>query len=101
MSNEVYVGSIQDRIVGNACPRCRRSAEGGKAFDIGGPAPKNPKPGDFAICLYCGALNRYDNGLRLRLLTKRDRRQLMRDPRLKETMRIVELAAKGMRSKWQ
>jgi hypothetical protein len=101
LTDEVFVGSIQDRIVGNTCPHCGRTAEGGSAFDIGQQPPQNPKPGDYAICLYCGTLNRYGDGLKLRLLTKRDRRQLMRDPRLRETLQIVQQAAKGMRRRWQ
>ena len=101
MTDEAFWSHVKDRIVGNACPHCGRAADGGTAFDIGQQPPQNPKPGDYAICLYCGTLNRYDNELKLRLITKRDRRQLMRDPRLRETLRIAELAAKGMRRHWQ
>jgi hypothetical protein len=101
LTDEVFVGSIQDRIAGNFCPHCRRSADGATDVEIGQQPPLNPKPGDYAICLYCGTLNRYDNELKLRLLTKRDRRQLMRDPRLRETLRIAEAVTQAMRRKWQ
>ena len=101
MIDEVFVGSIKTQMTGNVCPHCGRPADGGTVCGIGQQPALNPKPGDYAMCLYCGTLNRYDNELKLRLLTKRDRRQLMRDPRLRETLQIAEAVTQAMRRKWQ
>lgn len=101
MKNEVFVGSIQTRMIGRHCPKCGRTAEGGSAFDIGQEAPKDPKPGDYAVCLYCATLNRYGNDLKLHSLTKRDHRAILRDPRLREMLEIAASVAQKMRQKWQ
>lgn len=98
----INVGSIEERMPGNKCPHCGRSATGGTSAAIGKAPPTKPKPGDFALCLYCGALNRYGEDLALRPTVEAERQELMRDPRLREILPVMEkLAAKYRRGKWQ
>jgi hypothetical protein len=99
--SDVRVGPVKVRMSGNTCPHCGRTAEGGTAFDIGEDPAKCPKPGDFAVCLYCGKLNTYDDRLRLRAITQQERELIQRDPRLREVLRIAGLAGKKLRRDWQ
>lgn len=47
---------------GQQCPQCRYKMD--RASDFTGEGP--PKPGDFSMCFNCGALNLFDEGLKLR-----------------------------------
>lgn len=40
------------------CPACLEQMDGASA--INSDEPKHPKPGDFSVCIYCGAILRYD-----------------------------------------
>lgn len=97
---ELYVGSITKRLVGVKCPHCGRSAEGGTSIDDKA-ASKEPKPGDYSVCLYCGTLNRYTERLGLRKVDRTERRKLARDPRLAELTSIIERVAAAKRKEWQ
>jgi hypothetical protein len=97
MSDEVFLGSVKRQIVGTVCPKCGKPADGGTGMEY----TRDPKPGDWAVCLYCGALNRYDDRLRLYLPSRQERRRLARDPRLRRLLEIAEFAARGVRRTWQ
>lgn len=97
---EIHLGRIEQRLVGNKCPACGKTAEGGTSIDDQ-EAARNPKPGDYGVCLYCGGLNRYDERLQLCKVERRERRQLARDPRLKELLAIALRAARLRRQEWQ
>lgn len=100
MKHDVYIRSVETNMEGNACPRCGRTAEGGTAFDIDEKPSRQPRPGDFAVCLYCGAINAYRDDLKLRPITETEHQYIRRDPRLKEVLRYAELAAKSARRQW-
>ena len=97
---EIYVGSIKERMIGTKCPKCGRTAEGGTSIDDKQTSPK-PKAGDYAVCLYCGALNRYTDGLKLAPVDRTERRKLQRDPRMGELIAIIEKIAAAKRQTWQ
>jgi len=98
---EVHLSSVARKMPGNKCPTCGRTAEGGTGVDLKGPAARIPTEGDYAVCLYCGALNRYGANLVLRAIDRTERRKLLRDPRLKETMEVVQMIATAKRREWQ
>jgi hypothetical protein len=97
---EVHIGSIEKRLVGNKCPSCGRPAEGGTSIDDQRVASM-PKPGDFAVCLYCGSLNTYTETLALRKIERTERRRLARDPRMKELIELISWLAEERRRQWQ
>jgi hypothetical protein len=97
---EVHLGSVEKEMVGNVCPCCGRTAAGGTAIDDK-ETSRNPKPGDVAICLYCGALNVCSETLKLRRTERPERRRLLRDPRLKKLVELASWAAQDKRREWQ
>lgn len=97
---EVHIGSIQNKLVGNTCPSCGRSAEGGTSIDDK-EAAANPKPGDLAVCLFCGGLNVYTENLTLRKIERTERRRMLHDPRLKELFELLTKLAQERRREWQ
>jgi len=84
---DIHIGSIERRITGNTCPVCGKPNDGGTSIDDQA-AVLMPKPGDFAVCICCGALNVYGDGLRLRLPTPAERRHIARDPRLSKLIQL-------------
>jgi hypothetical protein len=97
----VFLGTVKKRMVGNTCRRCGKPADGGTAFDIDQQPPASPKPGDYTICLYCGELSCFDAGMKPVALTRKARRILRRDPRLKRVLEIAADAATKVRRTWQ
>jgi hypothetical protein len=94
---KLRVDSIQQRIPGARCPRCGGDADGGTSI-TDKTTPPQPKPGDIAVCLYCGALNSYEaaktakEGLKLRELTSRELGALATDSR---AARLLSVAAQS------
>jgi hypothetical protein len=99
---EVHLGPIERPIPGSPkCPRCGKPADGGTSIDDR-EAKRMPKPGDLAICLYCGQLNCYDAKLQPREVSRTERRQLLRrSPRLGELLKIAARGAQALRRRWQ
>lgn len=86
----VFLGSVKKRMPGNLCPSCGRLADGGTSVNDE-PNTRPPQEGDWAICLYCGTLNRYGPDLRLRVTTDDERRSIDNDPRVARMLRIASL----------
>ena len=85
---KLYISSVKKKIPSAVCPKCKRPATGGTG--LGEKPDPQPKPGDLVVCLYCGALNRYDAKLHPELVTPEERECILgRDPDLR---RLVELA---------
>jgi hypothetical protein len=78
---KLFIKSIRDEIVGARCPRCGAAADGGTCVDDV-EAVHMPKAGDLAICLYCGAFNKYQADLTQREMTGEELRQLEDDPHM-------------------
>jgi hypothetical protein len=97
---EIHIGSIERRMPGNTCPACGKTADGGTSLDDKS-AVRMPKPGDYAVCLYCAALNVYDHDLRLRPPTRAERRRVSRDPRLSQLVQIAADTAQRRRQSIQ
>jgi hypothetical protein len=97
---DIHIGSIERRMPGNVCPTCGKAADGGTSLDDKA-AARMPKPGDIAICLYCGALNRYGEGLRLHPCTPAERKSLLRDPRIAKLVEIASTTSRAWRKKIQ
>lgn len=100
MSDKIYIGSVRQRLEGTKCPRCNRPADGGTSLDHSEHV-NQPKSGDFAICLYCGALNVYTESLQLRKIERKERRELARDPKLAELIKLTQTFAEAKRREWQ
>lgn len=45
---------------------------------------RGPRPNDFTICMYCGHVMAFAEDLTMRALTKKERREVERDPRVKK-----------------
>ena len=101
MGYDVYLKTVRTKMEGNCCPKCGQSAEGGTAFDIDQPPPRDPEPGDWALCCYCSTLNRYGEDRKLRPITEQERAEVMADPRLSKVLKYAQLAAKRTRRQWQ
>jgi len=97
---ELHVGPITERMMGTKCPKCGRTAEGGTSIDDK-QVSRKPKAGDYAVCLYCGVLNRYTDGLRLAPVDRTERRKLQRDPRMRDLIAIAEKVGAAKRQEWQ
>ena len=97
---EIHIGRIERRLVGVNCPHCGRIADGGTCVDDKEASPK-PKPGDYALCLYCGSLNTYTAALTLRKVERAERRKIQRDPRLAGLLELMEEVAAARRQQWQ
>lgn len=98
MSDQLFIRSVKTRLMGNRCPHCGKAADGGTAVDIGQPASHKPKPGDFAVCMYCLALNTYDDQLNLRATSDQERDEIQRDPRLHGVLQIVKETAAALKN---
>jgi hypothetical protein len=85
--NEIHLGSIEKRLVGTKCPHCGKPGDGGTSLDDR-EAVKMPKPGDFAVCVYCGSINAYTETLALRRIERTERRRMERDPRMSRLMEL-------------
>ena len=57
---------------GGPCPRCHKHIDGHSTADDHTPGKKlrAPRPGDLAVCMYCGAPLFFDQHRRLALLTE-------------------------------
>jgi len=97
---EIHLGSIQKRLVGTKCPHCGRPCDGGTSLD-NRQAAKMPKPGDFAVCVYCGSINVYTDTLAMRRIERAERRAMQRDPRLAKLMEVCLDASKNYRKHMQ
>lgn len=82
---EIQMARVTKRLTGLKCPRCGKTAEGGTNLNDS-ESVTMPKPGDFAICLYCGSINRYTEKLGMRRIERTEQRQMQRDPRLSKLM---------------
>lgn len=62
------------------CSVCKKFLDGFTAMD----KKSKPKDGDFSICLYCGTLGKYSDGLtRLVKLSKQEEQELAKnDPKM-------------------
>jgi hypothetical protein len=59
-----------------------------------------PKEGDYAVCAYCGAFNRYRDDLSQREATVEELRELEADPRMRELVGLAaEIALKVRKEK--
>jgi len=84
-----------------SCLKCKRRIDGATGVSSTDPRPE-PEPGNLAICLYCGALNRYDKALHVVPVPREERRAILRrNPKLKELLEILEAAAQQIRREWQ
>jgi hypothetical protein len=91
MIEDLHVGHVQERISGNACPKCGKLIDGATGFsDQTYEAPPQPKTGDFSVCLFCGSLLRFNKQLRSVLVTRAERHKMERDSRLKELIGLCE-----------
>lgn len=54
------------------CPACGRRVEEASGVTLGGEAIPGPSPGDLTVCIGCGALLAFADGLALRPMTDRD-----------------------------
>ena len=82
---EIQMARVTKRLTGLKCPRCGKTAEGGTNLNDS-ESVTMPKPGDFAICLYCGSINCYTDTLGLRRIERTEQRRMQRDPRLSKLM---------------
>ena len=94
--SEIHIGSIEKQLVGVKCPHCGKPGDGGTSIDDR-KAEKMPKPGDFAVCLYCGSINAYTDTLTLRRIERTERRAMQRDPRMAELIEIALVFSKKYR----
>lgn len=100
--DDIHLGKIKRRLAGLKCPACGADATGGTSIDLAFPKDM-PKPGDYAMCAYCGLWLRYESdvsatsGFRLRPLSAAEFAELRRDPRMS---RIMDIAAQG-RGLWR
>jgi len=97
---EIHVRLVEKRMVGLKCPNCARLVDGGTGINDT-QAPRQPKPGDFSICMYCGSLNCFTAGPGLRKVDRRERRMLERDPRLTDLVSIAVTVAARIRRQQQ
>jgi hypothetical protein len=86
---DLYVRSAEQGNTGNKCPKCGKGADGATGFNDE-EFPKEPQPGDFSVCLFCGALLRYDEKLRSMLVPRALRRKMEKDPRMKKLVEYCE-----------
>jgi hypothetical protein len=92
--DELYINSVRERITGNKCPKCGKQIDGATGLsDEKYSEPPQPKPGDLSVCMYCGALLRYDEKLRSMLVPRAERRKMEKDPRFKKLVEICERVA--------
>src|SRR5262249_6346942 len=69
MSEKLHVYSIKNRLLHRPfCPDCRNRIDGATSVSLDETEP-TVKPGDLAICCYCGSLNIYTAELRFRKAT--------------------------------
>jgi len=61
---------------GGLCPRCGKHLDAHAAADARTPASRVPKPGDIAVCMYCGTPLMFDVHRRLAVMTEQDVDQL-------------------------
>jgi hypothetical protein len=97
---EIHLGSIQKRLVGTKCPHCGKPCDGGISLDDRR-AARVPKPGDVAVCIYCGSINTYTETLSLRRIERTEQRRMLRDPRMAKLMELAVGASKNYRRKIQ
>jgi len=71
------------RIGEGACPHCGASIDA-----VAG--PKKLEPRDLALCIQCVELIIYDDQLKPRALTKRERDNLVISPRLRTLIRLMK-----------
>jgi len=84
-----WIGEGQ-RVPLSFCPHCNAELDGCSGIDN----DARPDPGDFTICIECGAVAAFSRGLRLRRLTKREQREVAGDERVLAGVRAV-LDARG------
>jgi hypothetical protein len=98
--SELHVSSIKKKIPDAVCPKCKRPATG--ATGMGDAPDPQPDPGDLVVCLYCGALNRYNAKLHPEPVSREERRRILRrDSRLRELIELAERFAHERRREWQ
>ena len=93
-----YMSHIRDRIPGDPhCPTCGAGADGATSLNDAGYV-RQIKVGDFAVCAYCGSINRYGIDLQLRSCTPDEEMNIIqKDPRLRDLTQKLEWAARKMR----
>jgi hypothetical protein len=89
MMKKIYLDRIPERLAGNTCPKCSKRIDGGTRVNDE-LTPPQPKPGDFSVCMLCGALLRYNAKLRSVLVTRAERQIMQRDKRLRELIELCE-----------
>lgn len=95
----VFIRSLRKRLKGTKCPRCGEKADGATKVCFDSPGRfAGPKPGDVAVCAYCGSVNCYTEGLQLREATPKELREIQ-GSRHAETVALLMQAALEKR-KW-
>lgn len=67
--------AFESDVPASPCPRC------GSILDVV-TGEREPHPGDYSGCVYCGAVNRFDENLRLRPATKDEIADIRANPRV-------------------
>lgn len=60
------------------CPGCGEPLDVSQAVDL---QPHMPQPGDCSVCMICGAVSRFTNDLKLRLITAQELLELRPEER--------------------
>lgn len=80
MTDESYIdryGWVRTRLDESHCTRC------GKKLDGASGQGRGPEPGDFTLCIECGAVNVFDDELRLRKPTAEESADALGDDGIK------------------
>ena len=72
------------RVPLSVCSNC--GAQNTAAGEFVGDGIGIPNPGDLSMCLHCGHLAAFDDNLRLRPITKKERRDALRDPNIRKIL---------------
>ena len=103
---DIFINTVAKRLAGCVCPQCGKPVEGGTSVNHE-PGERVPGPGDWSVCAYCGALNRYAPaaerlvGLTLRPATAEDVAELERDPDMKLLINLATKAVAAYRRRLQ
>jgi hypothetical protein len=81
------------------CPHC------GRPLDAHGDTPgerddKAPRPGDVSVCMKCGGVMIFTEGLGLRIATPEEMRVIDRDPKIQSVRFFIQHILPGIRARW-
>lgn len=83
------------KIDGNRCPKCGRKQDLSTSVEN----DSTPKPGDISICIGCIAVCRYDQQLKLALLTEKELEELKKHKEQWTLIQQVQSAVVSIPSK--